>query len=1120
MDYNSTYNNFNQPNFSQIILFMKQKLFGAAALVAFILFGASCANQEQSEFNLDSVKQEVTISATVTYSTGVDVNATSYSIVNSKPAAGRRVFIEVPYAQYSAVAAAGNKIFETVTDENGKFSITIPTKSTGINATIRMEEFTDIYRTYEKMGADGKPVFKTELRNYDFSVATNGLKPGAFRFPNEIVYNSTKIDVDQFSNDVTMTGKVNLAYETGFRKGAFKAASKATVEFTVVYDYGTTSALELKFGTTTDAQGNYSISLPVKSLADGFHITGLKVLGIGDSQFTHYDTDSTTVKVYGAYQLMNFGNTAGVGGLTFANIIEGVTYNLGSQNLLFTPYYNAGITDAANAKPDNWDDKLVGWAAGMTGFDESYSKTATLTGKVYMPYLTSFGEGAYRNEPQTIVISSTSDPYKNGFTVITDAQGNFSVDIPVKDDNAIDFSVKLADEVQPFEFIDSKSKTIVLREGKFDSKTQIKKEGAEWYELGDFFFKYAPKDEEKPSEWNENLIGWYRSAEFDQPVQVKGNILFSVETSYGIGEYQPQTRIVEVTTDDTPARKFAIKTKANGAFDFMIPLKDEHDQPTLTVSSASYETNEYVHYPKYNDDATQLLAVEYTKKATAYLNKEDKAAWNNLGTTYMYVKSADVKHKPDTFNDDLAGWFIKTTDEDVLYQESIKATGKAYLAVETDYLTGEYKPAKGQLVKLSVYSTTVSVLANSTGTFQFNVPLKNVGDETTLSVSATAITVDDFKHFVDPTGKFNIIEGKYTGEKIKPGDAQWNDLGTVYYTFKPKGYDPAKAEFAQWKDYFQYIAGWVYVDGRFVRDANVTGTVRIAEESGFRVGTFEAAKKFPVKIQIGSTYYVAATDNEGTFSIPVWQKFSGDDETVNWINDEIKTEVLGQKFKHYRKVGTETVELVEGVYESKVGNTLEKAGAAWNDKGTRYYTVKKLTDATEFTGALAGWEVWPLDAKTTLTIKGYVHQAYEKKDGLTYVPGWEASPNRLISVTVGTIGTFKTSTSSSGTFSFPVKITDADAPSDLSISISLDKEIESTSFIHYTDPSSAASKITLSGKYQYASNITSNISKSATGNVYEVKEPSFKLIFVPNGSYKTNPEWTQYDWASKYDVDK
>ena len=1102
---------------------MKQKLFGAAALVAFILFGASCANQEQSEFNMDSVKQQVTISATVTYSTGVDVNATSYSIVNSKPAAGRRVFIEVPFAQYSNAAAPGNKIFETVTDETGKFTITIPTKSTGVNATIRMEEFTDVYRTYEKMGADGKPVFKTELRNYSFSVACNALKPGAFKFPQEIVYASEKIDVDQFSNQVTMKGQVNLAYETGFRKGAFKAANKAIVEFTIIYNAGDpTKKFELKFGTTTDAQGNYSISLPVQSLADGFNIKEINVLGIGDNQFTHYDTDSTSVKVYGAYQLMNFGNTAGVNGLAFANIIDGVTYNLGSQNLLFTPYYNAGVTDAANAKPDNWDEKLVGWAAGMAGFDESFSKTATVTGKVYMPYLSSFGEGAYRNEPQTVVLTAAA-PYDKGLTVITDAQGNFSVDIPVQDDTPIAFALALEEEVQPFEFIDSKGTKTILRKGKYDSKTQIKKDGAQWYELGDFFFKYAPDGDENPDEWNENLIGWYKSAEFDKPVQVKGNILFAVETSYGVGEYQPQTCIVEITTDDATPRKFAIKTKSSGAFDFMIPLKDENDQPTLTISSTTYKLNDFVHYPKYNDDATKKLVVEYNKKTRVYLNNEDKDAWNNLGTTYMYVPSGKVTHEPDTYNDDLAGWFIKATadDDGILYQESVKASGKAYLAVETDYLTGEYKAAKGQLVKLSLYGKTVSVLANNSGKFEFNVPLKNAGDEVNdLDVSTTkSIDVEDFKHYVDGTGKYNILEGKYNGKKIKPADAQWNDLGTVYYTFTPKGVtDTSSDDFSLlWKGLFKHIAGWVYVDGRFVREVNVTGTVKIAEESAFRVGSYEAAKKFPVLITIGTTDYVAATDNEGVFSIPVWQKFSGDEEEVNWNGDDITTEVLNQKFKHFRKAGTETVEMLEAEY--KVEATQEPTGAAWYNKGTRYYSVKKVTDGTDFERDLAGWKVWPMDAKTTLTIKGNVHQAYEKKDAGVYVPGWEASPNRLITVTAGTFGSFKVATSSSGAFSFTVKTTDSEGPADMTITVALDKEIKSTSFIHYTDPSTAASKITLSGKYQYANNITSNISKTGT-NVYNVAEPSFKLLFVPDGAYKTDPEWTQYDWAGKTDVDK
>ena len=1102
MDYNSTYNNFNQPNFPQIILFMKQKLFGAASLVAFILFGASCSNQEQSEFNLDSVKQQVTISATVTYSTGVDVNATSYSIVNSKPAAGRRVFIEVPYAQYSAAAAAGNKIFETVTDENGKFSITIPTKSTGITGTIRMEEFTDVYRTYEKMDADGKPVFKSELRNYDFTYnfAANALKPGGLQFPEELVYNSKKIDVDQFSNNVTMTGKVNLAYETGFRKGAFKAASKATVEFTVVYDYGTTSELELKFGTTTDAQGNYSISLPVKSLADGFHITGLKVLGIGDSQFTHYDTDSTTVKVYGAYELMNFGNTAGVGGLNFANIIEGVTYNLGSQNLLFTPYYNAGVTDAANAKPDNWDDNLIGWAAGMTGFDESYSKTATLTGKVYMPYLVSFGEAAYRNEPQTIVLTGPA-PYDNGLTVITDAQGNFSVDIPVQDDNAIAFTVELAEDVQPFEFIDSKSKKIVLREGAYDNNTQIKAEGAQWYELGDFYFHYTPDGVEQPTEWNNDLIGWYKSAEFNVPVQVRGNILFAVETSYGIGEYVAQTRIVEVY-DATNDRTFAIKTKANGAYDFMIPLKDENDQPNISITSATYATNEFVHYPKYNEDATKLISGTYSIYKTVYGSKDDNEAWNNLGTQYMYIATGDLDHAVSTYNDDLAGWYVLADGNDVVYKNTAKATGKALKAEETGFLTGEFKAAKGLLVKLTInLSDDVSVLTNNSGVFSFNVPIKNVGDEADVDVSATAIDVEDFKHYKDASGKTQILEGTYTGTSVVETGAAWNDLGTVYYEFSPA------TGFAMWNNYAQYIAGWAYKKGYNVKKA-VTGSAMLAVEDGFRVGHYEAAKNLPVKITAGGITYVAPTDNEGNWSIDVLQQFADDEYSVTWNTASFDIEDLGLTFTHYRNPGSEATMDLEGEYDY---NGDVNPSSTWYEKGTRYYIFDPDGSPKNWETDLYGWAVWGADEKTTLTIEGNIKKAAEVFKAGTAQETWVNAANALADVTVGS-NTFKVVTNGSGKFTVQIKV--KEQPDNVTVTVSPDN-IKETAFQHWTDQSDNGSKKAVPGTFKSADNISSTVvSKSGSTTRYPL-EHSAKMTFKPDDGSLTG--WGSYDWSGKYD---
>ena len=1089
--------------FSQTKNFMKQKLFGAASLVAFILFGASCSQQEQSEFNMDSVKQEVTISATVTYSTGVDVNATSYSIINSKPASGRKVFIEVPYNQYSAAAAAGNKIFETVTDETGKFSITIPTKSTGINAVIRMEEFTDVYRTYEKMGADGKPVFKTELRNYHFNVAANALKPGAFKFPEEIVYQSEKIDVDQFSNNVTMTGKVNLAYETGFRKGAFKAASKATVEFTVVYDYGTPAALELKFGTVTDAQGNYSITLPVKSLADGFHITDLKVLGIGDSQFTHYDTDSTTVKVYGAYQLMNFGNTGGVGGLNFANIIEGVTYNLGAQNLLFTPYYNAGVTDAANAVPDNWDDNLIGWAAGMAGFDESYSKTATLTGKVYMPYLSSFGEGAYRNEPQTIVLTAAA-PYNNGLTVITDAQGNFSVDIPVQDDNAINFAVELAEEVQPFNFIDSKGKTTVLREGKYDDHTQIKADGAQWYELGDFYFKYNPDGTEQPGEWNADLIGWYRSSEFNKPVQVKGKILFAVETSYGTGEYAAQTRIVNVH-DGTNNRDFAIKTKAGGAYDFMIPLKDENDQPAIAITSDEYTTNEFKHYPEYNNDGTKLLAGKYTIYKTVYDSKEAQEAWNDLGTQYMYIDDTDLDHATSTYNDNLAGWFIAADGNDVVYQNSAKASGKALKAEETGFLTGEYKAAKGQLVKLTVYTEDIAVLANNSGVFQFNVPIKNVGDETTINVAAADIDVDNFKHYINASGKTKILEGAYSGTSVKEEGAAWNELGTVYYKFEPTAAEKAEL-WDGWDKYSADIAGWAYKKGYNVTKA-VTGAAMIAVEDGFRVGHYEAAKSLPVKITAGGITYVAPTDNEGNWTINVLQQFADDEFAVAWDNSSFDIEDLGLTFVHFRNPGSDATMNLEGKYKD---NGTVNPSSNWYEKGTRYYIFNADGMPKNWETDLYGWAVWGADEKTTLTIEGNIKKAAEVFKSGSAQETWVNASNALADVTVAG-NTFKVVTNGSGKFTVQIKV--KEQPDNVTVTVKPD-DITEGAFQHWTDQADNGSKKSVAGKFQTANNVNGTVvSKSGTSTRYPL-EHSAKMIFKPTS---TPAGWGSYDWSTKYD---
>ena len=1130
---------------------MKQKLFGAASAVAFILFGASCSNQEQSEFSMDSVKLEVTVSAKVTYDAGVEVDASNpngYKIVNAKPAVGRKVFIEIPYKEYSTPTAVGKKIFETVTDENGVFTITVPTKSTGVNADIRLEEFTAMYQEYVKMGDDGKPVFKSKLYSYDTPAAglTNlSLKPGAFKFPdnNDISYVKHALDMQEFDESVTIAGSINLAYETGFRKGAFKSANNANVEFEIAYT-GITNPLT--FGTTTDANGNYKIVLPMRTLSQGFTINSIKVLGIGDNQFKHWVSDTVAQPeiIKGAYELA--GITAGAP-IAFANVIDGITYDLGAKNLIFTPYYNAGITNMP--QPDNWSSDLIGWAAGRgdLGFDESFSKTATLTGKIYMPYLKSFGEGAYKNERQTIILTSATVPYNKGLTVITEPDGSFSVDLPVKDENPINFSVKLEKQDQPFTFIGS-AKTVELYDGKYGPAAtnivNIKEEGTEWYELGDYYFKYVPAATNTPDEWNKDLIGWYKDPVYNKinPDRVvKGKFLYAVEQSYGIGKYEPKPYIVTITIDDddnpaTANRSIAVKPDAQGNISVDIPLKDVLDQPTISVANASFTSKEYVHYTTYGQDETTLISDKYTLYSKVYENKDPK--WNEkIGTQYYkFAVATDAAKLPSTFHKDLVGWLIQKDGNDIMFANSIKAQGQAFKAVETSFLKGEYEAAKGEIVKITIsYATPVNVqvLTDKQGNFQFNVPIKNVGDEPNLAAAASDIEIDNFTHYIDATDKKKILSGSYKPATIKGSDAQWNDLGKIYYQFTPNDADKNEL-WDKWDNYSKYIAGWV-IKKDYNEKATVHGAVLLAKESAFWTGYYAEGKGFPVKIAVdydkdgimdedsGDRYYVLPTimtgENAGEYNLDILLKYSDDDPDVAWVQDKMDIQKLGLTFEHFRNPGSDATEKLTGNYEYKdcVGAT-----SAFTEQGTRYYKFVNKGAAKNWENNLNGWYVWPADKKTTVTLTGAIRLAGEKIEGSAIIPCWNEAKYAKATVTFDGY-TFRVCTGANGKFNVTIKRSDAvvDLPATLPLKINPD-DIEETEFKHWKDNSDKNSLMNATGTFKSAGNVNPfDVAKVGSTAAYDLTKAipfSAKMDFIFDAPEPLG--YDSYGWSSIYDNEK
>ena len=1075
---------------------MKQKLFGAAAMLAFILFAASCNEQKQSEFNFDSVTQEVTVSAKVTYDAGVKIdpnNPKSYIIANAEPAQFKKVFISVPYTEYSAGAAAGSKIFEAVTDSAGMFTISIPTKSTGVEATLRLEEFTAVHQEYDKMGDDGKPVFKVKIYTYSTPVLVGGtpqliptdpgyvaphkykLMPGAFTFPdnNDLVYEGVPVDEEAFDESITLAGSINLAYETGYHEGAFKAGQDAIVEFVIKYPEWNDP---LSFGTTTDKNGNYSVTLPMKSLTQGIAVRSIKVLGVGQNTFKHWTDSTTTMTVAGAYltdQNTIWEAPAAGPDKQLGGVVSNISYNLGVKNLPFVPYYNGDIL-ANTPQPEGWDPNLIGWAAAK--FDESYNKIVTIKGRILMPKNDIYGWGKYEGSTQEIKLTggiggayNNPDPNNplilNGYTIVTDKNGNFSIDLPVTDetvDQGIIIDPKEA--TMPFTFTNSKGEQILLTKGNYarDNNKIIRQPEAEWYELGDYYFVYTPDVNEKPDEWNEYLLGWYVDANFRETVDVKGKMLFAYESSYGVGAYQSlnQPVIIEDNTAGDPVRYFAVMPAADGTFDFKLPVKNKTSVRAISVrftypvtNANLYPTAEFKHYYKFGESvAPMLLQGRYTQKHHVYATAQDHV-WNNLGTYYMYLAAAnvtDIANIP-TYHDNLAGWLI-VADNNIIRTDHITGYGYAKFAEETGYMEGEMKPGVNKLIPINVPTaagnTPVYVLTDNTGKFATEIYLKEEGGHPALSVPVVPVPVDNFVHYKDAKGNTETVAGNYNGDLVKTKDGEWNDYGTIYYTFTPT-VAPANWNVAQ------NIAGWKYEENYEITKT-VTGYVKLAKETGYLKGDFQVEKDIPVKIykdvngngvlNVNEPVFIGKTDENGKFTITIPVEKDTDEPTIELDGLNFAYE---PGFLHYDAKGKTTT--LTGNYN---GQQVNDDDAAWNDLGTIYY--KFNPDAApaqwnDYVQHTSGWfykEGYNINKTVTGSVKLAKETAFLKGN-------YQTEANIPVKINVAGIGTLVAPTEANGTFTITVPVKQANDEPNVAVQglgmVGAGVGFEYKEFLHYKD---------------------------------------------------------------------
>ena len=1088
--------------------------------IAALMVGLVGCKPEQSELDFGSLQEKALVTGRVTYSLGIDTLSNDYIAEKILPAIGRKIYVEVPMSSYQA-GSQGKKIFTGVVDSLGNFAIEVPVKSEGISgATLRYEEFTAERATYLKM-ENGKPVFDVRMCKFYTPTATLptslDLLPGSNHFEKEedLRYAYDEIDMKDYSEVAVFTGKLLLPYEVSYHTGAYKPAADCTVEITIQdgedLEEKKADAEKFTYGCTTDANGVFSVNLPIKNLRKGFDVVSATVVPVGDAAFVHYtNVEGASIKVAGAYQLRE--GVHGINELVYETVVdevvEGIECNVGEWALEFIPGYNNGI--ASTADPLAWDRNLAGWVFGEKDF-AGMTATAKLTGSIKLAQEDGFAVGSYVASAQSVKIIGKSspldpdNPYNKTFAVLTKADGTFELEIPVEQEGVkpnVEWSVEL---IQPtsiaFTHYESPTKSIVIKEGKYKEKnlTQIRAIDADWNQLGDFYSTFTPASPSTIDKWSSDLAGWVVMGGYNEKVTLTSKIYLATETALAIGEYKGAAghrAVVNVVYDPEGNISFVVPVQADGTVSVVIPAKEAKSKyENYSIDLMDKDVEYYQHYTK---KGVEEIAGEYY----LYKNIEDKdAEWNNKWT-YYYKFNPNTP--PTPWYASLAGWVVVEG-----YKYSATATGKAMFAKEDSYAKGSYKAATNEVVTVTAVELPgleFQVPVKNDGSFSVKLPLKDAQDEYKLAVSADNVTIDDFVHYRDH-GKTKTLSGEYQVTPLSPikaANATWTDLGTYYFKFNPSDYVAT---------YESNLYGWQkYDESKFAnKDMSISGTIKLAAETDFWKGTYVAYAKKKVRV----TYHlhnvdfnmVVLSNEDGYFDCQAYRQF-GDDAPVVTATP-VETNVTD--YVHYYHATSPATEKLEGNYNHY--KTDKAATAKWNVVGTKYYKFTPTSSSNDWSNRLVGWYVVP-QKKDNAQIKLYAQKAYETTSSENHEASWTNADKVKATVNVdGQVFDLLVSGKNIA-FTMPVAETIEDGTTTFYISVDLENETgNTTQFTHYPDPNANATEI-LVGNYRNMGNLSYE-SVVADGKKFEILE-SAKMMFYDR--YSNPPAGYTWDITAEHDA--
>ncbi len=574
--------------------------------IILILF-ASCKSDEDG-LSLDNFKTTAIIQGNVFYSLGQDFVENKYLVDKRVKAKGKTIYLDIQSSEYKP-GASGIITYTAVLDSAGNYSFTIPVKAQGTTSvTLRLEQFISQRKVFDEMNA-GAPVFKSEDAVFSFT-KTLSVSKGSLSVEN-ISYAFTPVEIpDTYKEYITFNGKLNLAYEKGFRDGSLKSASGTSVEVTVNYP----QIGNKHFGATVDQNGDYSVQIPVISKKESITASFLPVSYVAND-YIHYTSATSQVTLSGIYAV-----SSSISKTTRQGLNEDIIYDLGLSTFYFDPFTVPSATWEAN--------ELAGWVQ----LDPTiYKYPITLTGGVRAAYEKSYLVGDYSPVAgKTVRIDIEEGNYgTQTYILATDNSGNFTLPIMLPSKN-MNISVSVTTETYSVTNYTHYSATgTTTLNGWYDhsyfdisNKSISVNEFKTSYTLDNLYRQFTPADNSE-EEWYTNLMGWYQIPNMKSSVVISGAIKKAVEgapdntkpNAWAIATWANATN--QPFTIAIGGKTFVGITNTTGQYNLNYPLTvilDPTENNNLTIGVSSYieKVSNFNHYADINTASPTQIQGSYS----------------------------------------------------------------------------------------------------------------------------------------------------------------------------------------------------------------------------------------------------------------------------------------------------------------------------------------------------------------------------------------------------------------------------------------------------------------------------------------------------------------------------